>query len=185
MSFRNFHVDSNVTDAQMLARSDGILKNFVAVFRQAAANGSFKLGGIELKDPDLNRVHSIVNEINSRRIFFACGEDEDPKHAMTSLYRAREEIKNLMRGVWADHSCERLVQSIGDTLADYCTRLERLDPDELGTWSPNSRKFFEELTEMRLAVWVLVAVLQKKLGTIISPSRLPLSIKSSVSKATV
>lgn len=185
MSLRNLHVDSNVSDAQLLARSDGLLKNFVAAFRQAAANGAFKFGVVELKDPDLNRVHSIVNEINSRRIFFACGEDEQPPHAMTSLYEARKEIRILSRGVWADLSCERLVQAIGDTLADQCTRLERLDPNELGAWSPHSKKFMEVMTEMRLAVWVLVAVLQKKLGAVISPSRLPASIKLIVSKTEV
>lgn len=185
MSLRNLHVDSNVTDAQLLSRSDGLLNNFVAAFRQAAANGAFKFGWIELKDPDLNRVHSVVNEINGRRLFFACGEDEHPKHAMTSLYEVRKEIRVLSRGVWADHSCERLVQAISDTLSDYCTKLERLDPQELGTWSPYSKKFMEEMTEMRLAVWVLVAVLQKKLGAVISPSRLPPSIQLIVSKAEV
>lgn len=185
MSLRNLHVDSNVIDAQLLARSDGLLANFVSAFRQAAANGSFKFGGIELKDPDLNRVHSIVSEINGRRIFFACDEDEHPSHAMTSLYEVRKEVITLSRGLWADRSCERLVQAIGDALADSCTRLERLDPNELGTWSPHTRKFYEELTDMRLAVWVLVAVLQKKLGPVISPSRLPPSIQLVVARSEV
>ena len=185
MSLRNLHVDSNVTDAQLLARSDGLLKNFISAFRQASANGAFKFGGVELKDPDLNRVHAIVNEINSRRVFYACGEDEHPKHAMTSLYDARKEIRVLFRGVWADPSCERLVQAIGDTLADYCTRAERLDPQELGTWSPHTKTFFEVMTEMRLSVWVLVAVLQKKLGSVINPSHLPASIQLIVQKEEV
>lgn len=185
MSLRNLHVDSNITDAQLLARSDGLLKNFVAAFRQASANGAFRFGGIQLQDPDHNRIHAIVTEINSRRIFFACGEDEHPKHAMTSLYEVRKEVRTLTRGVWSDRSCERLIQAIGDSLADACTKLERLDPEELGSWSPHSRKFMEEMTEMRLAVWVLVAVLQKKVGSIVSVSRLPPSIELLVSKADV
>lgn len=185
MSLRNLHVDSNVTDAQLLARSEGLLKNFISAFRQATANGAFKFGGIELKDPDLNRIHAIVNEINTRRLFFACGEDEHPTHAMTSLYEVRKEIRVLSRGVWADQSCEKLIQAISDTLADHCTRAERLDPQELGIWSPHSKKFMEEMTEMRLSVWILVAVLQKKLGSIINPSRLPPSIQLIVSRAEV
>jgi hypothetical protein len=60
MSLRNFHVDSNVTDFDLLKRSGGLLKNFVASFRQAAANGHFSFGGITLQDHDLNRVHGIV-----------------------------------------------------------------------------------------------------------------------------
>lgn len=185
MSMRNLHVDSSVTDAQLLARSEGLLTNFISAFRQATANGAFKFGVIELKDPDLNRIHSIVNEINSRRLFFACGEDEQPKYAMTSLYDVRKEIRILTRGVWADPSCEKLIQAIGDVLADYCTRAERLDPNELGSWSPHSKKFMEEMTEMRLSIWVLVAVLQKKIGSIINPSNLPPSIKLMVSHAKV
>jgi hypothetical protein len=167
MSLRNMHVDANVTDAELLARSEGLLSKFVATFRQAAANGSFKFGGIELKDPDLNRVHSIVNEIDSRRVFYACGEDEIAKHAMTSLYKARDEIRVLSRGVWADPSCERLIQAISNTLAEYCTKAEKLNPEEISAWSPYSTKFMEVMTEMRLSIWVLVAVLQKKLGSVI------------------
>jgi hypothetical protein len=29
--------------------------------------------GIELKAPDLNRVHSTITEIDIRRVFYACG----------------------------------------------------------------------------------------------------------------
>lgn len=185
MSLRNMHVDANVTDAKLLARSDGLLLGFIASFRQAVANGGFKFGGIELKDSDLNRVHAIVNEIDTRRVFYACGEDENAKYAMTSLYKARDEIRTLSRGVWADPSCERLVQAITNTLADYCTKAEKLNPDELSTWSPHSTKFMEVMTEMRLSVWVLVAILQKKLGNVIAPSHLPLSIKHKVESAEV
>jgi hypothetical protein len=59
-------------------RSDRPLTNFVAVFRQSAANGASKFGVVELKDPGFNQVRSIVNEIDSRRIFFAYREDEQP-----------------------------------------------------------------------------------------------------------
>jgi hypothetical protein len=69
----------------MLQRSDGFLKNLVASFRQAAANGCFTFGPVKLQDADLNRVHGIVTEIDARRLFYACGEDEVPRYAMKSL----------------------------------------------------------------------------------------------------
>ncbi len=185
MSLRNMHVDSNISDAALLACSEGILKKFISAFRQATANGAFKFGGIELKDPDLNRVHSIVNEIDKRRVFYACGEDESPKYAMQSLYGVRDEIRVLSRGLWTDRSCESLVQAISDSLADACSKAEKLKPDEISDWSPDSSMFMQVMTEMRLSVWVLVAVLQKKLGEVISPTHLPLSIKRKVENAEV
>ncbi|WP_395685341.1 hypothetical protein [Caenimonas koreensis] len=185
MSLRNFHVDANVTDAQLLAQSEDIVSRFARAFRVSAANGGFRFGGIELKDPDLVRVHDVVNEIDSRRVFYACGEDENPRHAMTSLYAARDEIRKLTRGLWADKSCERLVQEISNTLSDHCTRAERLRPEEQGLWSPDSREFMSVMTDMRLTVWVLVAVLQRKLGGVISPSHLPIPIALAVERAEV
>lgn len=185
MSLRNFHVDANISDAQLLAQSEGLLAGFVRAFRQAAANGGFKLGILELKDPDLNRVHAIVNEIDSRRVFYVCGEDEIPRHAMASLYTARNEIRTLTRGVWSDRSCERLVQEIASILAEHCTQAEKLKPEELSAWSPDARKFMDVLAEMRLAVWVLVAVLQRKLGGIIAPTHLPVSLALAVERAQV
>jgi hypothetical protein len=102
MSLSNFHIDGNVTDAQLLKRSDGFLKNIVASFRQAAANGDFTFGPIKLHDADLNRIHAIVTEIDSRRLFWACGEDEVPRYAMQSLYEARRSIREASKGVWAN-----------------------------------------------------------------------------------
>ena len=46
MSIRELHVDGNVSETQLLKRSDGFLKNFIASFRQAAANGNFTFGPI-------------------------------------------------------------------------------------------------------------------------------------------
>lgn len=135
MSLRNFHVDSNVTDSDLLKRSDGLFKNFVASFRQAAANGHFSFGGITLQDHDLNRVHGIVTEIDSRRLFYACGEDESPHYAMQSLYEARRSIVNASKGVWANPSCEVLVQEITATLSQHCTAAEKLAAKGGDMWS--------------------------------------------------
>ncbi|MGY3808237.1 hypothetical protein [Aeromonas allosaccharophila] len=181
MSLRNFHVNSNVTDADLLTRSDGLLKNFVASFRQAAANGNFSFGGITLQDLDLNRVHGIVTEIDSRRLFYACGEDESPHYAMQSLYEARKSIMEASKGVWANPSCEVLVQEITATLSKYCTVAERLAAKGGDMWSVDRMEFMMVMTDMRLSVWLLVAALQKKLGSIIRPRNIPADLVNLVS----
>lgn len=173
MSLRNFHVDSNVSDADLLRRSDGLFKQFVAAFRQAAANGNFSFGGITLQDHDLNRVHGIVTEIDSRRLFYACGEDETPFYAMKSLYEARKSIVDASKGVWANPSCEVLVQEIIATLSQYCTAAERLANKGGNMWSADRTAFMMTMTDMRLSVWLLVAALQRKLGSVIRPRNLP------------
>jgi hypothetical protein len=128
VSLRNFHVDANLTDAELLQRSNGFLKNLVASFHQAAANGNFKFGPIKLQDADLNRVHSIVTEIDARRLFYACSEDEVPRYAMVSMYQARRVIRDASKGVWANPSCEVLVQEITSTLNDFCRLAENWSP---------------------------------------------------------
>ena len=172
VSLRNFHVDSNLTDADMLRRSDGFLKNLVASFRQAAANGCFTFGPVKLQDADLNRVHGIVTEIDARRLFYACSDDEVPRYAMESLYEARRAIREASKGVWANPSCEVLVQEITATLADFCTKGEKRINDD--------REFYNLMTGMRLKVWLLVAMLKKKLGSVLNPRNLPAAIWLSV-----
>lgn len=175
MSLRNFHVDSNVTDAQLLKRAEALYKNFVGSFRQAAANGHFTFGGITLHNRDLNRVHSIVTEIDSRRLFYACGEDESPQYAMQSLYEARKAIMQESKGVWADPSCERLIQEITATLSEHCTAAEKL-----ANAGGDRVKFMMVMTEMRLGTWLLVAALKKKLGSVIQPRNLPIDLDNLV-----
>lgn len=180
MSIRNFHADSRVTEEQLLSRSSGFIKNFVASFRQAAANGNFSFGGIKLQDSDLNRVHGIVTEIDSRRLFYACGEDEMPRYAMKSLYEARNSIREQTKGVWANPSCEVIVQEITHALAEACTEAEKLGGESVSMGSENYFSFIDVITNMRLKVWALVAVLREKLGSIINPRNMPSEIVSQV-----
>jgi hypothetical protein len=181
MSLRNLHIDGNLDDKQLLKRSDGLMKNLIASFRQAAANGNFTFGPIKLQDADLNRVHSIVTEVDSRRLFFVCSENELPRYVMVSLYEARRIIRESSKGVWANPSCEVLVQEITATLNDFCSRAEKLKPEELAGPSKQAKQFFLLMTDMRLQVWLLVAMLKKKLGSIINPRNLPPEIWESVS----
>ncbi len=181
MSLRNLHINGNVTDADLLRRSDGFLKNLVASFRQAAANGNFTFGPIKLHDADLNRVHAIVTEIDARRVFYACSEDDIPRYAMQSLYEARRAVRDASKGVWANPSCEVLVQEIAAALNDFCTSAEKVKPENLGAWSPAGVSFYSLMSDMRLRVWLLVAMLKKKLGSVVNPRNLPSEIWQSVS----
>lgn len=180
MSIRNFHADGNVSEEQLLNRSSGFIANFVASFRQAAANGNFSFGGITLKDSDLNRVHGIVTDIDTRRLFYACSEDEMPHYAMQSLYEARNAIRDQTKGVWANPSCEVIIQEISHILAETCTEAERLGGQSISMGSENYLPFINVITNMRLRIWALVAILRKKIGAIISPRNMPQEILSQV-----
>jgi hypothetical protein len=114
-------------------------------------------------------------------LFWAAGEDEVPRYAMQSLYEARRAIREASKGVWANPSCEVLIQEITAALNDFCTRAEKLKPEELGGWSTEHHAFFDLMTDMRLKVWWLVAALKKKLGVIINPRNLPSEIWENVS----
>ncbi len=182
MSIKNFHADGRVTEIELLNRSSGFIKNFIASFRQSAANGNFSFGGIKLQDADLNRLHGIVTEIDSRRLFYACGEDEIPRYTMKSLYEARNAIREQTKGVWANPSCEVIVQEISHALADACTEAEKLGGENVSMGDNQYFLFIDVITNMRLKVWVLVAVLREKVGSIINPRNMPAEIQSQVGK---
>jgi len=180
VSITNFHADGRITEEQLLNRSSGFIQNFVASFRQAAANGNFSFGGITLQDSDLNRIHGIVTEIDSRRLFYACGEDEIPHYAMKSLYEARSSIREQSKGVWANPSCEVIVQEILHTLADACTEAEKLGGETVSMGSEKYFPFIDVMTNMRLKIWALVAVLREKVGSIINTRNMPNEILTQV-----
>jgi len=180
VSLRNFHVNGNVTDEELLSRASGFIDNFIASFRQAAANGNFSFGPIRLQDADLNRVHSIVVEIDSRRVFSACGDDEIPMYAMKSLYEVRNVIRDHSKGVWANLSCEVLIQEISHTLNEACTAAERLGGENVTMGSEQFESFIDIIANMRLKVWALVATLKAKLGSVINPRNMPEEIVGQV-----
>jgi hypothetical protein len=183
MALSNFHANGNIGDDELLKRSDGFIRNFVASFRQAAANGNFNFGIIKLKDSDLNRIHSIVNEIDKRRLFYNCSDDEMPKFAMQSLYEVRKFIREESRGVWAAPSCEVVVQEIFHTLSDACTDAERLGGENINMGGHNYDEFLDVITDMRLKAWSLVAILKDKVGAIVNPRNMPVEIANQVHRS--
>jgi hypothetical protein len=182
MALSNFHANGNIGDAELLRRSDGFINNFVASFRQAAANGNFNFGIIKLQDSDLNRIHAIVNEIDHRRLFYNCSDDEMPKFAMQSLYEVRRFLREESRGVWAAPSCETVVQEIAHTLSEACTEAERLGGEDIHMGGHNYDKFLNVITDMRLKVWSLVAILKDKVGAVVNPRNMPVEIENQVQR---
>lgn len=183
MTISNLHAGGNVTVQQLLERSSGFFENIRGAFRQAAANGNFTFGFIKLHDADLNRLHSIIVEIDTRRLFYSCGEDECPQYTMKSLYEARTEIRNLTKGVWTTPECEVIVQEISYALAEACTEAEKLGGENVKMGSDTFFSFIDVITNMRLKVWALVAVLKKKTGSIINPRNIPSEIFDQVGES--
>jgi hypothetical protein len=104
---------------------------------------------------------------------------------MQSLYEVRKSIMEATKGVWANPSCEVLVQEITATLNKYCTDAEKLVRKDGDIWSPDRVKFMMVMTDMRLNVWLLVAALKKKLGSVIQPRNLPTDIAAMVAAGEV
>lgn len=82
-----------------------------------------------------------------------------------------------------DGKIEALVQEIGHVLADYCTKAERLMPDGISSGSDDSRRFWDLPLDMRLSVWLLVAIIKANLGDVIRPRHLPPEILENVETA--
>ena len=176
-TLKNFHVDANVSNKLLLNQAKGYFQEMNASFQEAHEQGRFALGSINSHDQDLNRLHKIVAEIDTRRLFFSCGGDEIPKWAMKSLYEVREKIREDVKGVWANPECEVVIQLIIETLNEFCTKAERMNA---GDTSAPEFSFFNLATEMRLKVWLLVAVLKKKTGGLLQPRNLPIELWSYV-----
>lgn len=182
MALSNFHANGNIESTELLRRSDGFIRNLIASFRQAAAEGNFTFGFIKLKDSDLNRIHGIVNEIDHRRLFYNCSEDEMPKYAMQSLYEVRKFVREESRGVWATPSCEIVVQEISHVLSEACTEAERLGGDGIQMGGNHYEEFLDVITNMRLKTWSLVAILKDKVGAIVNPRNMPVEIEGQVQR---
>ena len=141
-------------------RVKAVTQQFVGSFRQAVAYGGFEFGPIKLQDQDINRVHSIVTEIDTRRVFYNYYEDEIPVRVLDSINAVRSEVRQNAKGVWANPTCERIVQEIMQVLNDFVTKLEKLDPNTISMGNPKWDDFVELTGDLRFQIWVLVAYLK-------------------------
>ena len=147
------------------------LQRVVDVFRQMVAHEGLSLGPIKLKDPDLNRVHDIVNEIDSRRAFYNPYDDEIPAQVLGSVMETREQLRGLIRGVWADLSAERIVRHLMEALDEFVTHYSRLEFPE--THWEQYKTLLPIISDLRVKCWFSVALLKLKFGSILNPIHLP------------
>ncbi len=155
----------------------------IRIFRKAVADEGFTAGPIKLKNTDLNRVHGIVREIDSRRVFYNSVEDELPEYARKSVNEARAAIRSSIKGVWADRSVERIIQELLRVLADFESVCERISPFPSKYSDENFDNFIEAISHMRLRTWSLIAFLKLKNGKIIQPYNMPEEIFNAVVSA--
>ena len=92
----------NGEEESLKSRLGAIVDGLVRIFRQSVANDGMKVGPLTIKNEDLNRIHSIVKEIDTRRVFYTFYGDELPPHCITSIQEARNEIRRAVRGVWSE-----------------------------------------------------------------------------------
>ena len=67
---------------------------------------------------------------------------------------------------------EVLVQEITAAPNEFCTQAEKFNAEEADSWH-NHMEFFSLMADMRLKVWLSVAMLKKKLVSLINPRNLP------------
>jgi hypothetical protein len=165
--------------SRLASTSGGIVR----IFRQAISTEGFSIGPTKLKNTDLDRVHKIVNEIDTRQVFYTFYEDEIPKYAVDSVLEARKEIRKLSGGVWADSAQELIVQKIQETLGDFSSKASHITPFPANHHSELWKEFVDLLVDLRLKVWCLIAILKRKNGSVLQPTHLPSEIDEVISKA--
>jgi hypothetical protein len=174
MTIGDLHLFASPEELQ--ARYQKLNTGFIAAFRQAAAWEGFSFGVVKLKATDLNRIHAVVAEIDSRRVFYGAYEDEIPWQVIESISEARTVIRNSLKGIWADTASEYFVQEILNTLADFMTEVERIGGKDIYCGGEQWPPFCELLGTMRLTVWMMIAHLKQRAGDVIMPTHLPAEI---------
>ncbi len=132
-------------------------------FKQLWSNGAIKLkvpmvGEVNPRNDDALRIKSIFNEIDDARSFYDATIDEVPGDVYGRIRETKSVIHELRQGLWADRWAESLIQEIIFRLGKFLTDYQRLNPEPT-CGGKNFGKFESILTEMRLAVWTIVAQL--------------------------
>ena len=177
-------LQSNGDEQTLRARLATIVNGLVRIFRQCIANDGFKPGPLTIRNVDLTRVHSIVNEIDSKGVFYTYYDDELPPKCVGSVQDVRKEIRTLSRGVWADAKQETLIQELQTAMGDFITASDRIDPFPKNHHDPKFGDFVSLLVDLRFRVWSVVAALKIKNGDVIQPAHLPPEILAAVESAT-
>lgn len=173
------------SDAQSLGpRLSETVDGLARIFRQSLANDGFTFWGMfKFRNTDLNRVSDIINEIDSRAVFYTSYEDELPLECVGSIQDTRKEVRELARGVWADSKQQSLIQELQTALSDFIIDSARIDPFPKNHHDAGFGAFVSMLVDLRFRVWAVIAALKIKNGKIIQPAHLPPEILVAVQNA--
>jgi len=150
-----------------------LLSRTIGLFRQGIFKAGLKLGPVKVDGTDQQRIHAIVTELDTRRVFYEQFAFEDPRYCVQSVLACRDEHRRIMRGVWADKVLESLGQDIQHQLARFLTDVQRYMPSESAHWRKEFEAFIRWLYAMRLEVWADVALIIKRVGPIVTPAHMP------------
>jgi hypothetical protein len=148
-------------------------RTFWRLLRQGAFKRGIKVGPITVDGSDQERLHGIVTEIDTRRVFYEHFAFEQSRYCIESVRAARDKIRDLSRGTWADSRLEVLLQDLHQALADFLTRAEPHVPGPPAEWPLQPGPFVRSLTEMRLQIWTIIALLNIHVGDVVRPKHLP------------
>jgi len=152
--------------ASLLSRTIGLL-------RQGTLQDGLQLGPIKVGGTDQQRIHGVVTELDTRRAFYEEYAFEEPKYCVQSVLACRDEVRKIVRGVWADKVLESLVQDIQHHLACFLTDVQQHMPSESAHWHNEFAAFIRCLNAMRLEVWTDVALIMQRVGSIVTPTHIP------------
>jgi hypothetical protein len=184
---------NSVTDLKYNSNKQSMMTLVGATFHALVANG-IEVGPVKFQDPDLNRISSIVDQIDSWRMFYShlgdstqdesgnyiYTDDEHPPAVMERLQKVREAIVEELKGVWANPSLKKTAMAIRDKLADFDTHVRNLGPIPQDHHANNYKPFIDALVDMRVKVWILVACFKNNLGSAIQVANLPEEIEELV-----
>ena len=111
---------------------------------------------------DVRRLNDIVKEYDTRRAFYEMREDGD--EVIGSVQDARQQVRQLSRGIWTGTDLERYSQDIQYYLGEFVT-----DAAGLNTFEA----FMDRLLELRQAVWLIAAELNDRFPRYIRPRNMP------------
>jgi hypothetical protein len=152
-----------------------------ALFKKLISEGkirfNFGLVSVDLKDDDLQRVHDIIYAIDDRRAFYNAYGDEVPKYVVESVRETKKEVYGISKGLWSNLWAREVVQHLLHELGSFLTKVERSIPNFQDEGFP---AFIEQLVELRLKVWTVIAHFVVVFGEVVKPIHLPVEIEQEI-----
>jgi hypothetical protein len=146
-----------------------LLRRARGLLHHEASQRGLQIGPVKLRAHDQQRLQSIINEIDTRRVFYEEYAFEDPRYCVQSVLACRDQIRMLLRGTWHDKFIESFVRDIDDSLSRFMTKSSQCMPPASAHWHHEFSPFIQCLDQMRLEVWTDVALIIERAGGSLSP----------------